>query len=185
VTDQPGRLLPTIRSRCQKIEFPVPQKEDSTRWLQANTEPGVDISLLLALALGAPLKVVDKYNVEFLARRSEIASNIEKIIHHELSPVAAAIKMLNRNDPLEVYDVLYSIFSDALRMQVTGSDKYIINNDICNIVNVISNIYEVSVMFTMIDMISDCRSKVAGVSNLNPQLLLESLLIKLVESSAN
>jgi hypothetical protein len=93
--------------------------------------------------------------------------------------------MLNRNDPLEVYDVLYSIFSDALRMQVTGLDKYLINNDIIDIVNVISNIYEVSVMFTMIDMISDCRSKVVGVSNLNPQLLLESLLIKLVESSAN
>lgn len=185
VTDQPGRLLPTIRSRCQKIEFPVPQKEDAARWLQANTEPGVDISLLLALALGAPLKVVDKYDVEFLARRAEIASNIEMITHGERSPVVAATKLLNRNDPREVYDILYSIFSDALRMQVVGSDKSIINNDIYNIVNVISNIYEGSVIFAMIDMISDCRNTVTGSSNLNPQLLLESLLITLVESSTN
>lgn len=185
VTDQPGRLLPTIRSRCQKIEFPVPQKEDAMRWLQANAEPGADISLLLAMALGAPLKVVDKYGVEFLARRSEIASSLEKIIHGELSPVVATTKLLNRNDPLEVYDVLYSIFSDALRIQVTESDKSLINKDIYNIVNVISNKFEVSIMFTMIDMISDCRSTVTGSSNLNPQLLLESLLIKLVESLAN
>jgi len=185
VTDQPGRLLPTIRSRCQKIEFPVPQKEEAIRWLQANAEPGADISLLLALALGAPLKVVNQYDVEFLARRSEIASSIEQIIRGERSALVATTKMLNRTDPVEVYDVLYSIFSDALRIRVVGSDKSIINNDICNIVNVISNNFEVSVLFAIIDMMSDCRRTITGSSNLNPQLLLESLLIKLLESSAN
>jgi DNA polymerase-3 subunit delta' len=185
VTDQPGRLLSTIRSRCQKVEFPVPRKEDAIEWLQANTEPGADISLLLALALGAPLKVVDRYDVEFLARRSEIALNIEKIILGEQSPVVATTKLLNKNNPLEVYEVLYSIFSDALRMQVIKSDKVIINNDKYDVINVISNKFEISIMLVMIDMISECRSTVTGSSNLNPQLLLESLLIKFGESAAS
>lgn len=182
VTDQPGRLLPTIRSRCQKVDFPLPRKEDTIEWLQANTEPGVDIPLLLTLALGAPMKVVNQFDVEFLARRSGIASCIEEMLLDALSPIDAAAKILNKQYLLEIYDLLYSILSDALRRKLVGSKYILINKDLDGIVNVICSKYRSPAILKMLEMVSVCRVTVTGSSNPNPQLLLESLLIKLHES---
>lgn len=53
VTARPGRLLPTIRSRCLRLAAPVPATEGARAWLG---ERGVgDPATLLAQAGGAPL----------------------------------------------------------------------------------------------------------------------------------
>lgn len=53
VSDEPERLLPTIRSRCQAVAVPVPGAESATAWLSA---AGIsDAREWLALAGGAPL----------------------------------------------------------------------------------------------------------------------------------
>ena len=53
VSNEPGRLLPTIRSRCQQVPVPVPAAGLAERWLHA---AGVtDGARWLALAGGAPL----------------------------------------------------------------------------------------------------------------------------------
>lgn len=179
VTDQPGQLLPTIRSRCQKIAFPVPRQEDAISWLQAKTEPGADISLLLRLALGAPIKVVDHYDEAFLGRRLKIASSIEQILCGEMTAIAACAKLLDKDYPSEIYDLLFSLFSDALRLQLIRDVNMLINNDLESIVNVICSKLEPPALLSIIDTVSACRRTVKGSSNLNPQLLLESFLIKL------
>lgn len=53
VSHAPGRLLPTIRSRCQVWPFPRPAADDAKAWLNAN---GVtDADALLGFASGLPL----------------------------------------------------------------------------------------------------------------------------------
>jgi DNA polymerase-3 subunit delta' len=53
VSDQPRRLLPTIRSRCTRIDVGVPPEELAVAWL---AEQGVDdAGDLLALSGGTPL----------------------------------------------------------------------------------------------------------------------------------
>ena len=53
VSDQPGRLPPTILSRCRRLPAPVPTPSDARSWLTAQ---GVDDpDLVLAQAMGAPL----------------------------------------------------------------------------------------------------------------------------------
>lgn len=53
VSDQPGRVQATIRSRCRKLAAPQPSTEDARAWLAAQgiAEP----DLALAQAAGAPL----------------------------------------------------------------------------------------------------------------------------------
>lgn len=52
VTDQPWRLMPTIRSRCQRVDFVVPQHDVALAWLAAR---GVDAAdAVLAAAGGNP-----------------------------------------------------------------------------------------------------------------------------------
>jgi DNA polymerase-3 subunit delta' len=53
VSDQPRRLLPTIRSRCTRIDIGLPPAEQGLRWL---ADQGVDDAPnLLALSGGTPL----------------------------------------------------------------------------------------------------------------------------------
>jgi|TARA_B110000208_G_C11800390_1_gene441827 DNA polymerase-3 subunit delta' len=53
VASQPQRLLPTIMSRCQAVDFPIPAKADAMAWL---TEQGMsNPEATLAYAGGAPL----------------------------------------------------------------------------------------------------------------------------------
>ena len=53
VSDEPERLLPTIRSRCQRMAVPLPSAENANRWLIA---AGVgEADRWLGLAGGAPI----------------------------------------------------------------------------------------------------------------------------------
>lgn len=53
VSHAPRRLLPTIRSRCQVWDFPVPEMTVATQWLQARGAKSPDA--LLGFASGLPL----------------------------------------------------------------------------------------------------------------------------------
>jgi DNA polymerase-3 subunit delta' len=57
VSNEPQRLLPTIRSRCQSMPVPLPAAARATDWLR---QSGVDeAERWLALAAGAPLLAVE------------------------------------------------------------------------------------------------------------------------------
>lgn len=60
VTDMPGAILPTVRSRCQLHTQPLPAREQSLRWLQPLlTGAGMEADELLDMARGAPLAARD------------------------------------------------------------------------------------------------------------------------------
>lgn len=53
----PEHLLPTVRSRCQRLRLELPTPEEASRWLEAQ---GLgDAAPLLALAGGSPLEALD------------------------------------------------------------------------------------------------------------------------------
>ena len=182
VTDQPGRLLPTIRSRCQAVNFPIPSGDNVLDWLKNNTEAGADVPLLLNLAVGAPLRV-NRFNSEYLKRRKAIKRCIEKIVLDDPAGIEAAGKLINKESPPEVYDVLYEVFTDALRLGLTGSNKYIVNNDISDFINVIGEKFSAQNLLNIIQHINFCRKTTGDTTNPNPQLLLESLLIDIAGTS--
>lgn len=53
VSNQPQRLLPTIISRCQAIDMPLPSKQDALNWLKQQNVTNAES--LLDYAGGAPL----------------------------------------------------------------------------------------------------------------------------------
>jgi len=69
VSHRPGRLPATIRSRCQRLDLPLPPRELSLRWLR---EQGVEgASALLELAGGAPLQALAWGDEEARRRQRE------------------------------------------------------------------------------------------------------------------
>ena len=54
VSDQPSRLPATIRSRCQRVEAPLPGPQQAQAWLRENGAPAALVDQALAVALGNP-----------------------------------------------------------------------------------------------------------------------------------
>ncbi len=178
VTDQPGKLLPTIRSRCQQVDFPRPAADDVIPWIEAQGGQISDIPFLLDLANGAPLRVAQCFDSEYLARRAAVGEELTKLLGKSTTAVSVANKIFDKERPVEVYDVLYSLFSDALKFQQTSSEKVLINKDLKIVINAICKIKDSAGILAAIDLINKNRIAVTSSSNLNPQLLLESLFIK-------
>ncbi|MEX2489980.1 MAG: DNA polymerase III subunit delta' [Pseudomonadales bacterium] len=178
VSDQPGRLLPTIRSRCQRLDFPVPKAENTLAWLRSKIDSGEDPELLLGMAGGAPLAVVEHIDQEYLERRRTLMAAVQAMVkgHKPAGEVAGSV---TSSEPSEVLEMLEGLFIDALKAQTTGSEKYIRNKDIMDIVNNVSEAFERHSLVEIIDRIGLERRAVQGPSNPNVQLLLEGVLIEM------
>lgn len=78
VTSAPGRLLPTIRSRCRRLEL-APLEDADMRRALAEFLPGRDPTPLLDLAGGAPgraLELAEGEGVALAALAAEILTNL-------------------------------------------------------------------------------------------------------------
>ncbi len=199
VTDQPGRLLPTIRSRCQLIRFHTPPRELALSWLMAQKREGQEslasdedsvapdlvapdrIALLLDLAGGAPLRLVSSLDEGYLERRSAVIGALDDLLENRLPGPGMAAGLIDPDNPVEVYDILYSLFADALKYAVSGDTKFIINNDIQDIIKVIYSKFGRARLPDAIGRIGESRQIVTGNTNPNARLLLEALLVSLRE----
>lgn len=73
VTEQPGALLPTIRSRCQRLRFLPPERAPVAAWLvREQGIPREAAETLLALTDGAPLAALALAEEARLAEREAV-----------------------------------------------------------------------------------------------------------------
>ncbi|MBT9568696.1 MAG: DNA polymerase III subunit delta' [Thiobacillus sp.] len=86
VSDQPRQLLPTIRSRCTRLDVGLPSTESALHWLVKNQVD--DAATVLALAGGAPLGALTWADGDDLEARQMILDGLSH--PRRLDPVALA-----------------------------------------------------------------------------------------------
>lgn len=86
VTAHPARLSATIRSRCQKLEFHLPQPDEAEAWLRARGHAEAAVREALDAARGHPGLAHEWLQGDGLALRREVASDLA-----ELARGAAAV----------------------------------------------------------------------------------------------
>lgn len=90
VSEQPGLLLATLRSRCQQLVFTAPPTEQALQWLRAQAGSPSDADFYLQLAEGAPLHAMklaaEKAGVGF----RQLWQSIQSVCSNEATPVQAA-----------------------------------------------------------------------------------------------
>jgi DNA polymerase-3 subunit delta' len=92
VANRPTRLPATIRSRCNRLEFHVPEGAEARRWLRSAGVSAEDENLLLALAGGAPLEARALVESGFLAQRAELHADLEKLATGQADALACAAR---------------------------------------------------------------------------------------------
>lgn len=89
VSDTPGLLAPTLRSRCQRVECPIPPLDQAQQWLAPRV--GVErAGALLQEAGGRPLVAEQLLDEDALPKRQQWRHQLDALLGGGLDPVSAA-----------------------------------------------------------------------------------------------
>lgn len=178
ISHQPGQLMPTIRSRCQRIDFSIPPHKEATDWLMQalNLEPA-KATQLLGIAHGAPLRARDLYQSDAMEQRKLLMTALADLLRGRASATEMATK-LGKCDLLNCLDWLASLLNDVVRMQMTATDEPRVNADMRRMLEAVAKQASRVKIFSLADRIQEERVSLMLRQNPNRQLLLETLLLQ-------
>lgn len=174
LTHRPDKLLATIRSRCQSMEFTIPEKTQALSWLQTRLSDSNDAEKLLALAGGAPLQAVLYAENGTLQQRDEMFSSLQALMSGKQNPVNVASLWLKKDLEVTLYCMI-SWITDMIRLKVSSQPPILGNPDIKTELAKLSEQSALSQMlefYNYINMMQTWKK-----SNINAQLILEELLV--------
>jgi DNA polymerase-3 subunit delta' len=119
VSDQPRQLLPTIRSRCTRLDVGLPPIGQATQWL---AEQGVDDAMnLLALSGGTPLDAQHWAESGELDDRRGVLEGLAQ--PDRLDPVALGERW-KALSPQAWHNVVYKWLGDLLAVKLQGNAQF-------------------------------------------------------------
>lgn len=178
VTDQPGRLLPTVRSRCRTQRLPTPTSDTALAWL-ASAVPELDDTQrqnLLQMAGGAPLRAAALHELGAVQLRQGAVANIKALLKDQQS--ASQIADSWSKIPLELLlDWFCSWTLDLLKLQ-TGAISQADNSDMDAVLGYMAKHVNAQRLLEWQSWLLAHRSMTLGKANLNRGLFLESVLLE-------
>ena len=163
VSSNHAQLLPTIRSRCQIIDFPVADSGVALEWLRGRV-PEPDTAL--ALAHGAPIRAEEMSSRGLIDVRSAVDRDLDELLAgSDPAAVAARWKDLGR---AAVTQWLADILAERLRRSILG-DAGPGRRGV--------ETMHFSRLLSMLDSCLEVRGGVLARSNANEQLALERLAL--------
>jgi DNA polymerase III subunit delta' len=88
--DAMGRLPMTIRSRCQRLQFRLPSRDEAKAWLSAQSFSNAEIDKALDAADGHPGLAADWLRNGGMKLREQVRADLESVRTGKLSATAAA-----------------------------------------------------------------------------------------------
>lgn len=173
LTDSPGQLLATIRSRCQTVLFPLPDSVEALSWLEAMLPPGEPAKQILAEASGRPLIAQGLLGSDGLARRQRIRHDFLAMLNGKLSAMALAEMWKD----LELDELL-----DWLSRSVVSLVGHRLGTaELTEDWGGVGDRVDIRNIFILFDEINLLKSSISRGANPNKQLALENLLLKTCE----
>lgn len=173
VSHQPSSLSATIRSRCQTVKFLSPSPSIAQQWLTSQLETIKNSELLLSLAEGAPLAVLDILEQDLLAQRVQLFQGLNQLLDEQGDPIKFASQWLKININ-QIINWLIIGISDIIRLNFGLDIKHINNKDLIACLRSIEQKTNNSALFYYLDKLYITIKQISS-TNLNQQLLLEDL----------
>jgi len=169
VSHVPSQVMATIRSRCQKVDFALPDRTASLEWLRPLSVGLADPEYLLNCAGGAPVAARILMEGDHLDARQQLAQALVEIAKQQLSPLDVAAK-LSKREPLEILASMMQWLQMGVRQQAQAVD---------NLEPVVLMLAEVPqmIVFRFWDKLVSVKRQLLSAANPNKQLLMEELLL--------
>ncbi|AQQ67734.1 DNA polymerase III subunit delta' [Microbulbifer agarilyticus] len=180
ITDHPSGLLPTIRSRCQTIAFPIPPQQSALRWLRESGIENEDADSALNLAGGAPLLAIRLMEPEAEEARQTFFADLSALTRGDQSPVVLAGKWEKPADGADLNMLLQFWQSWVALILKSRSTDVAADPKIMGLLQRLPGTGPESMrpVFGFYDHLLKARALLSGNSNPNKRLLLEELMIR-------
>lgn len=178
VSDQPSRLLPTVRSRCQLRLLSPPALPEARDWLATRLADPGQAAALLAAAGGAPLRALDLEQSDWFADREKLLKALVRVAGSPRAVPEASRELAGQDLPALV-DLAWNWATRAVRLAVTGNNG---SEEDTALAPLLAQWLERAGQQRLLDFsqaLLGARRKLASGANPNPELLLESLLLEL------
>jgi DNA polymerase-3 subunit delta' len=180
LSDKPGSLMPTIRSRCQRVSFVTPKTDVALAWLNAKLEDRSEIASLLDLAGGKPVLAQELADSGELEQRQNIVRAFARISEGKLDPIefAATFKSLNVET---VMDYLWHTTSVLIKYLLCKDEAMLASSEIRTIVNKLrqnkrQENASLSRLLQLNQAAEEAKRQLASSSNPNQQLIFEGMM---------
>ncbi|MEE8056636.1 MAG: DNA polymerase III subunit delta' [Pseudomonadales bacterium] len=177
LTDSPSQLLPTIRSRCQTMAFPVPPKAEALKWLATVLPSSQQAEALLDEVGGQPMSALELVESDGLTHRQQMKSDFISMVSGQVSALSVAEKWLD-------YDVYESI--GWLNRRLSEFISYRMGNTpLAADWQAVVSKANVPGLFGLLDKVSQLHNSLVRGANPNKQLTLEDLLLEICDKFHN
>ena len=173
VSSQPGRLPPTIRSRCQQVRIDVPATDVALEWL-AGQYDGPRPEVFLRLADGAPLRALVLAQENALEERRARFDSLVGLCNGSQDPVTVA-QAWAKDEDLKGLGWMREWLMDLLKIRLTGQIDGIHGVDLADRLQRLASKLDSRVMFRQLDAVN--RNLRLADSSLNRQMMMEDVLL--------
>lgn len=181
VSDHPGRLVATIRSRCQKLAFQTPSVDIAAPWLQSITG-AANVDSILEASDMRPLIALQLAEGDSLQERAQFLQSICDVKTGKKS-IQQVLGLIAKNGESEVLQHFSAFLSKLTKYSLTGIAEneddpalqgmyslLVPSNEKSLAQKVASSL---ALFYTEVEM---ARRQLASSTNPNPQLIMESIL---------
>jgi DNA polymerase-3 subunit delta' len=174
VSHSSTRIPPTVRSRCQLIDFPTPSRHQARQWLAEQMPLAADLGLALDIAGGAPLLALDMLKDEHRLLRGKILGSFVDIVSGQTDPleVAKYWRSLGTNAVLQW---LASFAADCIRLNHVETSSQVANRDVVSALTRLVQEVELRCFHDLWDCCIQVNKDRSTSTGLNDQLLLEGV----------
>jgi len=178
ITSQASMLLPTVRSRCQKVTIPRPSREQAIEWLREKSGHTIEPALL-EFAGGAPLRALAYADGRFDALNEHMQKSLSALLagRADLTQVAAEWEKDALNERLTWLDLW---LSSLARAALAGNDDLITFPGRSAHLPSPPQPLNISGLYGMVDRARALKAQLARTA-LQRELAVESWLIALLE----
>lgn len=178
VSARSGDMLPTIRSRCQMLTFPVPSRSESLNWLAEHIADEAVAAQLLDLAVGAPVTARTLFDNGAQERRGKLVNAVSDLFRGQMTPVEMAL-VLNKEwqaaDLPELLGWLGGWLDDAVKIALSADESTVRNRDLSKMLQYLAGKASARELVRQRDWVVQQRQQLLEGANLNPQMLLEGV----------
>lgn len=187
ITSSPQSLLPTIRSRCQSLQFdgiPIEFIVEELRTRRGiSSEESTIIAFLSEGSLGRALKL----DVEILSDRNELISRLSRVKTDFASSVLGVVESIlsgssnDDNERLKIYlEFILLWLRDLINVKIGLDEDLLMNKDLISVSQEYASRHSLEKILEKLTFVEHVSNSILRL-NANKQIALENLVLKIAE----
>lgn len=177
VSHQLGQVMPTIKSRCQRLDCAIPEASIAQQWLMEQLQiEQASAEQLLNVVHGAPLTGLHFKEQGSQALRGQLFTGLKAVLQNKTSALELS-QQLAKLDVPRLLSWFYSLLVDVSKRRLVGEGSTLVNNDMSNMILALAKRTNIQSLYQLSDKVHQRRAALLQHQNPNKQLMLEELLL--------